>query len=81
MGRGGAAGTMAIQIAKAAGARVNGVDRAEKLELMRGLGADRAVDFSREDFTRGSERYDLGPGSTRSYGRPAQAREYDTPSE
>jgi NADPH:quinone reductase-like Zn-dependent oxidoreductase len=58
-GGGGSAGTTAIQIARAAGARVTGVDRAEKLELMRRLGADRAIDFSQEDFTRGSEKYDF----------------------
>jgi NADPH:quinone reductase-like Zn-dependent oxidoreductase len=58
-GAGGAVGTLAVQIARAEGARVTGVDRAERLDLVRSLGADRAVDFAREDVTRGAERYDL----------------------
>jgi len=58
-GAGGGVGTIAVQLSKAWGAHVTGVDRAEKLELVRSLGADRVIDYAREDFTRGSERYDL----------------------
>jgi NADPH:quinone reductase-like Zn-dependent oxidoreductase len=58
-GAGGCVGTLAIQIAKAKGARVTAVDRADKLELMRALGADRVVDYTKEDFLRTGERYDL----------------------
>jgi len=58
-GAGGCLGTLAIQIAKARGARVTAVDRADKLEMMRGLGADRVVDYTKEDFLHGGERYDL----------------------
>ena len=58
-GGGGGAGTFAIQLAKRAGAAVTGVDRAEKLELMRRVGADRVIDYRAEDFAAGSERYDL----------------------
>lgn len=58
-GGGGGAGTFAIQLAKRAGAVVTGIDRAEKLELMRALAADRVIDYRAEDFAAGTERYDL----------------------
>jgi len=58
-GAGGGAGSFAIQIAKVLGAEVTGVDNAEKLELMRSLGADRVIDYLEEDFTRSPRRYDL----------------------
>jgi NADPH:quinone reductase-like Zn-dependent oxidoreductase len=58
-GAGGCVGTLAIQIAKARGARVTAVDRADKLEMMRALGADRVVDYTKEDVLRSSDRYDL----------------------
>lgn len=58
-GGGGGAGTFAIQLAKCAGADVTGVDRPEKLELMRALGAERVIDYRAEDFAAGGERYDL----------------------
>jgi NADPH:quinone reductase-like Zn-dependent oxidoreductase len=58
-GAGGGVGTIAVQLAKAHGARVTGVDHAEKLELIRSLGADEVIDYTREDVTRRGERYDL----------------------
>jgi NADPH:quinone reductase-like Zn-dependent oxidoreductase len=58
-GGGGCMGPLAIQFAKAEGARVTGVDSAEKLELMRSVGADRTIDYAREDFLQENERYDL----------------------
>jgi NADPH:quinone reductase-like Zn-dependent oxidoreductase len=58
-GASGGVGTFAVQIAKAFGAEVTGVSSAENLELIRSLGADHAVDYQREDFRRGVERYDL----------------------
>ena len=58
-GAGGGVGTFAIQIAKAHGADVTGVDSTEKLELIRSLGADHLIDYTREDFATGGERYDL----------------------
>jgi NADPH:quinone reductase-like Zn-dependent oxidoreductase len=51
-GAGGCVGPLAIQIAKAAGARVTAVDRAEKLAMMRSLGADRVIDYEKEDVNR-----------------------------
>lgn len=58
-GGGGGAGTFAIQLAKRLGAVVTGVDRAEKLELMQAMGADRVIDYRVEDFAASSARYDL----------------------
>ena len=58
-GAGGGVGTFGIQIAKSLGAEVTGVDIAEKSDVMRSVGADHVVDFRREDFTRGGQRYDL----------------------
>ena len=58
-GAGGAVGTFAVQLAKAFGADVTAVDAAEKLEMLRSIGADRVVDYAREDFTRTGERFDV----------------------
>jgi len=58
-GAGGGTGTFAIQLAKLAGAEVTGVDNAEKLELMLSLGADHVIDYTREDFTKNGQQYDL----------------------
>ncbi|MDH4164616.1 MAG: NAD(P)-dependent alcohol dehydrogenase [Nitrospirota bacterium] len=58
-GAAGGVGSLAVQIAKARGAVVTGVDSAAKLEMVRSLGADRVIDYRSEDFTRSGERYDL----------------------
>lgn len=58
-GAGGGTGTFAIQLAKLAGAEVTGVDRADKLDLMRSLGADEVLDYRRVDFTQTGQTYDL----------------------
>src|SRR5690606_37652913 len=58
-GAAGGVGSIALQVAKARGARVTGVDRTDKLELVRSLGADEVIDYTQEDFTRRGERYDL----------------------
>jgi NADPH:quinone reductase-like Zn-dependent oxidoreductase len=58
-GAGGAVGTFAVQLAKASGADVTGVDAAAKLEMIRSIGADRVLDHIQEDFTRSGERYDV----------------------
>jgi len=58
-GAAGGVGSIALQMAKAHGAHVVGVDHAAKLDLMRTLGADDVVDYTHEDVTRRGERYDL----------------------
>jgi NADPH:quinone reductase-like Zn-dependent oxidoreductase len=58
-GAGGGVGAIALQLAKISGARVTGVDHTVKLEMMRRLGADRVIDYTRDDFTQDSERYDV----------------------
>jgi NADPH:quinone reductase-like Zn-dependent oxidoreductase len=58
-GAGGSAGSFAVQLAKLSGADVTGVDNSGKLDFMRSLGADHVIDYTREDFTRNGEKYDL----------------------
>ncbi len=58
-GAAGGVGAVVVQLAKAWGAEVTGVDSAAKLDLLAGLGADHVMDYAREDFTRGDGRYDL----------------------
>jgi NADPH:quinone reductase-like Zn-dependent oxidoreductase len=58
-GAGGSIGTYALQIAKTLGAEVTAVDSAEKLDLLRALGAEHVIDYTREDFTRSGRTYDV----------------------
>lgn len=57
-GAGGGSGSLAVQLAVAKGVRVTAVDNAGKLDHLRALGAERVIDYRREDFTR-SGRYDV----------------------
>ncbi|MDP3641925.1 MAG: NAD(P)-dependent alcohol dehydrogenase [Bacteroidota bacterium] len=58
-GAGGGVGTFAVQIAKLHGVETTGVDRTSKLDMMRSIGFDYVVDYTREDFTRNGLSYDL----------------------
>lgn len=58
-GAGGGVGAIAVQLAKAFGADVTGVDCTSKLDMIRSIGADQVIDYTQEDFTRRDERYDL----------------------
>ena len=55
----GSTGTLAIQIAKSFDVELTGVDRTEKLDIMRALGADHVIDYTKDDFTKNGRQYDL----------------------
>jgi NADPH:quinone reductase-like Zn-dependent oxidoreductase len=58
-GASGGVGSYAVQLAKAFGAEVTGVSGASKLDLVRSLGADHVLDYRRDDFAAGPQRYDV----------------------
>jgi NADPH:quinone reductase-like Zn-dependent oxidoreductase len=59
IGASGGVGTFAVQIAHALGAEVTGVASATKLDLVRSIGADHVIDYTRDDFAAGAQRYDV----------------------
>jgi NADPH:quinone reductase-like Zn-dependent oxidoreductase len=58
-GAGGAVGTFAVQIAKLYGVEVTGVDSSGKFDMMRSIGFDHVIDYTKEDFTKNGKCYDL----------------------
>jgi len=76
-GAGGGVGTYAVQIAKALGAHVTAVTSTRNLDLIRGLGPDELIDYTKEDFTRRAQKYDVifDVAANRSFGTLRRALE------
>ena len=58
-GAGGGVGTFGVQIAKLYGVEVTGVDSRSKLDMLRSMGFHHVIDYTKEDFTKNGQRYDL----------------------
>ncbi len=59
VGAGGSIGTWTVQLAKHYGAEVTGVDHTEKLDMLRSIGADHVIDYTKEDYTKNGRTYDV----------------------
>jgi NADPH:quinone reductase-like Zn-dependent oxidoreductase len=59
VGAGGSIGTYSVQLAKHYGAEVTGVDSGGKLDMLRSIGADHVIDYTREDYTQNGQKYDV----------------------
>ncbi len=59
VGAGGSIGTWTVQLAKLHGAEVTGVDHPSKLDMLRSIGAEHVIDYTREDFTKNGQTYDV----------------------
>ncbi len=59
VGAGGSIGTYSVQLARHYGAEVTGVDSSGKLDMLRSIGADHVVDYTREDYTKNGQKYDV----------------------
>jgi 2-desacetyl-2-hydroxyethyl bacteriochlorophyllide A dehydrogenase len=59
IGAGGSIGTFSVQLAKHFGAEVTGVDSTEKLDMLRSIGVNHVIDYTKEDYTNNGESYDL----------------------
>ena len=59
VGAGGSIGTWTVQLAKLYGAEVTGVDHTSKLDMLRSIGADHVIDYTKEDFTKNGKTYDV----------------------
>jgi NADPH:quinone reductase-like Zn-dependent oxidoreductase len=59
VGAGGSIGTYSVQLAKYYGAEVTGVDKPGKLEMLRSIGANHVIDYTKEDFTKNGQTYDV----------------------
>lgn len=59
VGAGGSIGTVSVQLAKHYGAEVTGVDSGGKLEMIRSIGADHVIDYTKDDYTKNGQKYDV----------------------
>jgi NADPH:quinone reductase-like Zn-dependent oxidoreductase len=59
VGAGGSIGTWTVQLARLHGMEVTGVDKPEKLDMLRSIGADHVIDYTKQDFTKNGQKYDV----------------------